>query len=230
MADVFISYKHEDQRHAEVIAAQLHAAGYSTWWDTSLVAGETWNEAIRAELRQARCVVVLWSSLSWASRWVQAEAHAGFERDVLVAARIDDVVLEPPFNIVQTVDVGSDDGVAQLVLGVRRKIGAPTPFTALETVRVERVTPAMQPSTSFSQAETPRRTQSGSRFKDAVALAVILPLVLIFGPIVLALGRRRFSLVVWASHFADLRSPFFKPCIHRRSSCRPPISLQILFR
>jgi TolB-like protein/Tfp pilus assembly protein PilF len=125
MADVFISYCSTDRTAAERVAARLGAEGLSTWWDESLIAGQAWDEAVRAELKAARVVVVLWSAASWASRWVQAEAQAGLERSILVAARLDDVMLEPPFNIVQTADLRDDHrGLDRLVAGVRRMVEA----------------------------------------------------------------------------------------------------------
>lgn len=127
MADVFISYKREDRIWAERIAAALAAAGYTTWWDTSLIAGEHFNEAIDRELDAARCVVVIWSATARASRWVQAEAISGFERGILVAARLDDVRLGYPFEVVQTLllrDVGDLTGILD---GVRGKLDGAQP-------------------------------------------------------------------------------------------------------
>lgn len=123
MADVFISYKSEDRGAAEFVASQLSKSQISAWWDASLVAGETFSDAIRTELRSARAVVVLWSKASWASRWVQAEAQVGLEKGALVAARLDDVVLEPPFNVIQTADLRDASGVASLIAGVARVLG-----------------------------------------------------------------------------------------------------------
>ena len=125
MADVFISYQHEDRAAAERLAQRLGADGLTVWWDTSLVAGDAWTDTIRAELKAAKVVVVLWSSASWASRWVQAEATAGHQRDCLVAARLDGVMLEPPFNIVQTADLRSGaDGLDRLIEGIKRRTDA----------------------------------------------------------------------------------------------------------
>lgn len=127
MADVFISYARADRRVAEMVDVELKKAGFSTWWDASLVAGDTWSDAIQAELRDAKCVVVIWSESSWRSKWVQAEALAGFGADRLVAARLDNVHLGPPFNVVQTVELQSTNvtpGMDLVVAGVRRKIGS----------------------------------------------------------------------------------------------------------
>jgi len=127
MADVFISYSRTDMQAAERVAKRLAAEGLTAWWDQTLVAGEAWSDVMRAELRQARVVLVLWSHASWPSRWVQSEAYTGYERNILVAARLDDVVLEPPFNIVQTADLRDErSGLVQLIDGVRRMAGSGT--------------------------------------------------------------------------------------------------------
>lgn len=123
MADVFLSYHHSDRRAAESLASQLSRAEITCWWDASLVAGDTFSDAIRAELRLARVVVVLWSEASWSSRWVQAEAQSGLDKDALVAARLDDVELEPPFNTIQTADLRKSSGIDSLISGIERKLG-----------------------------------------------------------------------------------------------------------
>lgn len=124
MADVFISYKRSDREWAERISQSLRDAGISCWWDTSLVAGEHFNQAIDRELKKCRCVVVIWSEAAHASRWVQAEALQGFERGILVATRLEDVSLTYPFSAIQTVDL-RDGGVDAVVAGVQTKLGAP---------------------------------------------------------------------------------------------------------
>ena len=129
MADVFISYKRENRAVAEAIDNALRASGYSTWWDTSLIAGEHFNGAIERELAAARCVLVLWTEASHASQWVQAEAIEGFNRQLLVAARLDEVALKYPFGIVQTADLrgyqpgAAHEGIEQIIEGVSAKVG-----------------------------------------------------------------------------------------------------------
>ncbi|MFZ5615942.1 MAG: TIR domain-containing protein [Pseudomonadota bacterium] len=124
MADVFLSYSRLDKDAVAPVVERLQTEGFSLWWDQTLVAGEAWAEVTRAELKKARVVVALWSHASWDSRWVQAEAYAGYERRCLVSARLDDVSVEPPFNIMQTADVRTAEGLDQLAAGVRRALGA----------------------------------------------------------------------------------------------------------
>ena len=123
MADVFISYKRADTEWAERISGALRDAGVSCWWDTSLVAGEHFNQAIDRELRNCRCVVVIWSQAAGESRWVQAEALQGFERGILVAAQIEDVALSYPFSAIKMIDLRTA-GVEAVVEGVQTKLGA----------------------------------------------------------------------------------------------------------
>ena len=123
MADVFISYKRADTEWAERISGALRDAGISCWWDTSLVAGEHFNQAIDRELRGSRCVVVIWSHAASESRWVQAEALQGFERGILVATQLEDVTLSYPFSAIQTIDLRTA-GVEAVIEGVQTKLGA----------------------------------------------------------------------------------------------------------
>ncbi|HRE43143.1 MAG TPA: toll/interleukin-1 receptor domain-containing protein, partial [Terricaulis sp.] len=129
MADVFISYKRNDRAVAQALAKRLEEAGYSCWWDSSLVAGEHFNAAIQRQLDEARCVLVLWTRESHESQWVQAEAISGFNRQALISARLDDVELRYPFPIVQTADLraftgqGDHPGLFDVVRGIAAKVG-----------------------------------------------------------------------------------------------------------
>jgi hypothetical protein len=63
--------------------------GFSVWWDASLHSGETFDEVIERNLREAKAVVVLWSKASVASRWVRAEATLADRRNKLAPAIIE---------------------------------------------------------------------------------------------------------------------------------------------
>lgn len=140
MADVFISYKSNERHHAFALADILVEAGFTVWWDTSIVPGQHFNDAIQKELEIAKCIVVLWSHASHASEFVQAEALEGFNRKILVAARLDDVSLKYPFGIIQTVDLRPwkqrDDkaSLASLLEGVGQKVGRAPKNTSTITI------------------------------------------------------------------------------------------------
>lgn len=213
MADVFISYKRADRRYAEALHAYLTARGFSTWWDTRLVAGENFNAAVQRELKNARCVVVLWTESSHASQWVQAEAIQAFERKILVAARLDDVGLDYPFGLVQTADLrgwradAEEPRLDEVLSGVELKVGrkaraglpvAPAPAPLTEPTAAS---PLPAPTRAIGDAFASAGALAGRHWRKlagggvAVALAVagfiawrsgLLPL---FGPQTVPISR-----------------------------------------
>ena len=72
-----------------MFAEGLGGEGFSVWWDASLHSGETFDEVIERNLREAAAVVVLWSPRSVASRWVRAEATLADRRNKLAPAIIE---------------------------------------------------------------------------------------------------------------------------------------------
>jgi hypothetical protein len=48
VADIFLSCKKEDRRHAERVANALHARGWSVWWDDGLTPHEANDHGRRA--------------------------------------------------------------------------------------------------------------------------------------------------------------------------------------
>jgi hypothetical protein len=122
--DVFVSYARPDGVTAERLAAALRACGWSVWVDSALQAGEYWDETIEAALREARCVVVLWSKASVQSHWVRTEAEQARQRGILVPARIASIELPYGFARLHTADlsdwVGRDEhkGFRELIAGV----------------------------------------------------------------------------------------------------------------
>ena len=67
MPDIFLSYNREDQATARRYAEAFEGQGFSVWWDTTLRAGEAYDEVTEAALNEAKAVVVLWSPRSAAS-------------------------------------------------------------------------------------------------------------------------------------------------------------------
>src|SRR5262245_47151435 len=96
MSDIFISYKREDQADARKLADALEREGWTVWWDPKLRAGEHFDDVIEKALKEAKCVVVLWSKLSVNSRYVKDEANYALNRQKLVPIAIEEV--EVPFR------------------------------------------------------------------------------------------------------------------------------------
>lgn len=105
MSDVFISYKKEDRDRVRPIVEALRQDGFDVWWDQDIEPGAPWDETIAQHIESARCVVVVWSSLSITAPWVKEEAGIGKARAILVPVRIHDV--DPPlgFGLIQTADL-----------------------------------------------------------------------------------------------------------------------------
>ena len=105
MADIFISYERSAESTAETLANALSQHGWSVWWDKTLRTGDKYTKVIDRELRNARCVIVLWSSAAEESGWVRDEAQYAYERGVLLPATLDQAPLPLGFRTIQTVDL-----------------------------------------------------------------------------------------------------------------------------
>ncbi len=101
MADIFISYSKKHAALTESLARDLEAAGYTTWWDTSLLPGDEFPDEIKRQLDAAKAVIVIWTVSSVNSQWVRAEATRAHAKGKLIAlhqARLDFQEIPLPFN------------------------------------------------------------------------------------------------------------------------------------
>lgn len=105
MTDVFISYRRRDRERCAGIAKALQDVGFSVWFDAKIEPGTSFDREIERAIREAKAVLVLWSSEAVESDWVRNEARIGKRADKLIAIRLDEC--EPPleFSSVQTIDL-----------------------------------------------------------------------------------------------------------------------------
>jgi TIR domain len=89
LPDIFLSYNRDDQAVARCFAEAFEAQGFGVWWDSTLRAGEAYDEVTEAALRRAKAVVVLCSKKSVVSRWVRAEATLADRNRTLVPVMIE---------------------------------------------------------------------------------------------------------------------------------------------
>lgn len=115
LADIFLSYAHEDRAMAQLLSARFQSSGYSVWWDDGIHAGSDWRDELTRQLEGCRALIVLWSPLSAASEWVHREAAFAREREKLVPAVIRRCRLPSAFADVQTCDLVEWDGNADHV-------------------------------------------------------------------------------------------------------------------
>jgi TolB-like protein/Tfp pilus assembly protein PilF len=144
VTDIFLSYNREDQIVAKRFAQGFDSQGYKVWWDTTLRAGEAYDEVTEAALRSAKAVVVLWSQKSVKSRWVRAEALLAHRNKTLVPCMIEPCERPIMFELTQTAEIygwkgnRSDPRWIDLLADVKSLIAKnhsaledPTPITAL---------------------------------------------------------------------------------------------------
>lgn len=126
VADVFISYAHDDFERAKVLAGTLAARGFSVWWDREaqrgIQAGDDFDIKIEDELEAAACVVVAWSKSSRRSAYVRGEARAAQRLNKLVPIALDNSHPPYQFSSIHTEDFSDwqghieDDSWQRLVL------------------------------------------------------------------------------------------------------------------
>ena len=136
MAEIFLSYGHDDLATAKRYAQAFQRAGFSVWWDESLRSGEAFDTAIERAIEDAKAVVVLWSRSSVQSRWVRAEATLAEKSGTLVSVLIESCKLPIMFQLTHTVDLSQWRGSMQdpawlsVLAGVRRQIQSGPPDKA----------------------------------------------------------------------------------------------------
>jgi TolB-like protein len=108
--DIFLSYNREDQAIARRFAEAFESQGFNVWWDTTLRAGEAYDEVTENALSQAKAVVVLWSPRSVVSRWVRAEATQADRNKTLVPVMIEPCRRPIMFELTQTADLSRWSG------------------------------------------------------------------------------------------------------------------------
>ncbi|MEL6753052.1 MAG: toll/interleukin-1 receptor domain-containing protein, partial [Pseudomonadota bacterium] len=99
MADIFISYKREDQEEfgrVRPIAEALRAEGYDVFYDVQVPPGSSWEDVLQSKINAARAVLVLWSRHSVDSDWVKEEAEMAKHAGKLIPVFLDAV--PPPFG------------------------------------------------------------------------------------------------------------------------------------
>lgn len=150
MADIFLSYAHQDrQRVAPLADALQRAVGCEVWWDRRILPGQQFDDAIQQALENARSVVVVWSSTSVQSRWVRSEAREAVRRNVLVPIMIEQVALPLEFTAFETADLTQWQGQAdhpdfvELTDALTRMVAAAPSSSLAPSVK-----PAAPPATS----------------------------------------------------------------------------------
>lgn len=73
MEHIFISYSHKDSAYAHELAACLEDNGLTVWADSRLDYGDQWPHVLQNQLDSCAAFIVIMSSNSYESQWVQNE-------------------------------------------------------------------------------------------------------------------------------------------------------------
>jgi len=172
MADIFLSYAREDAERARRYAEAFLEIGWSVFWDPQILPGSTWDEVIEDEIKQCKCVVVLWSAVSVKKTWVKNEASHAEQRGVLVPVAIDRIELPLAFRHRQSAQLqdwkgsSKDAGFAQLLKAIARHVPRPKRDTAVSS----------PPASSHRPVgRTPTAPEERSRRSQAAEVAWPLP-------------------------------------------------------
>jgi hypothetical protein len=88
MANVFISYAHEDRPIARQLSDMLQARGQRVFFDDqAIVSGVDFTNQTKEALAKADAIVVLLSRNSNRSKWVETELRSTLRKGQLVISR-----------------------------------------------------------------------------------------------------------------------------------------------
>lgn len=157
MADIFLSYAHEDETSAKRIVDALAREGLDAWWDHEIPPGRSWDEVIGTRIDSARVAVVIWSSKSVGSNFVKEEAQLALDAGKLLPVKVDEC--DPPVgfrrmhaaNLAGWRGDGAHPQFRALVGEIRRRLDAGASAPAAPR-RPPPPTPAPTPSRGFNPA------------------------------------------------------------------------------
>jgi hypothetical protein len=75
LAEVFVSYRRDNQAAVQRLVEALRGAGLSVWWDQDIAPDAPWEATIEHELAIAKAIIVAWSPAAVVSENVKAEAR-----------------------------------------------------------------------------------------------------------------------------------------------------------
>ncbi|NNU16781.1 TIR domain-containing protein [Parvularcula sp. ZS-1/3] len=213
MTDVFISYSRGDKERVRVLAEELERSGLRVWWDSHLTTGHAYRQEITEKLDEAGLVIVVWSRLSAASRFVCDEADEGAQRGNLFPALIELVDIPLGFRQIQTADLthwrgGRNDAALKSFIGAiheaaggssRRRASAPV--ENVPAASPEQPRQAMQRTKAMKRRE-PKMQQPKKRKQKHTVTGKGIRTKLIFNALLLAaLVAGGFGAIAYTSDF-----------------------------
>jgi uncharacterized OB-fold protein len=174
LSEIFFSYAVEDLERVRPVVKALEEAGWTVWWDRSMLPGSRWQRSLRDAIQAARCVIVAWSSASIQSEWVEIEAEEGRHRGILVPILIDDV--RPPFpfggiqaaRLLQWSGVAADREFQNLARAVGNVLGQPAQAPTIDS-KAEAARKAEEERLAREKAEDARKAEQRRLSRERAA-------------------------------------------------------------
>jgi hypothetical protein len=129
MADIFLSYSHEDRIKALWLIRALEAQGLTVWWDHDSLPGTQWNQNIARQLKSARCVIVAWSEKARNSSFIREEAGLALAHNTYLPITFDQTGPPSQFHSIEVLDLSrwlgstDDSNFLLLLAGIERLRG-----------------------------------------------------------------------------------------------------------
>jgi hypothetical protein len=137
MAEVFISFIHEEVDYAECVGVFINQVLTPTVMPfmssdkLQVYAGEKWLDRIMSELASAKVVILMLSKRSVGRPWVNFEAGAAWTRDIVAIpvcfGELTKEQLPKPYSSLQAVDLESRDDHEYLAKSVAHHLRIPEP-------------------------------------------------------------------------------------------------------
>jgi len=136
MADVFLSFIHEEKDYAEIVQAFitqiLEIRPFMSSDKLQVYAGEKWLDRIMDELKEAKVIILMLSEESVKRPWVNFEAGAGWATDKKIipvcfgGLRKED--LPKPYSGLQAVDLQNSGDTEYLARSIAHYLGIEEPM------------------------------------------------------------------------------------------------------
>jgi hypothetical protein len=129
---VFVSYGHADRDRAAQLVAQLKSR-FNVFWDADLKPGDPWRQVLADRLREARCVLALWTAKLDDKSFVASEVERAALRGVLLPVKLDANAYVPlGFDRWQHLDLADwpgrrAHGLGPLFARIRKMLARPAP-------------------------------------------------------------------------------------------------------
>jgi hypothetical protein len=138
MAEVFISFIHEEVDYAECVRNFIKwvltpaVTPFMSSDKLQVYAGEKWLDRIMDELASAKVVILMLSKTSVGRPWVNFEAGAAWTRNIVTIpvcfGGLTKEQLPKPYSSLQAVDLESSDDHEYLATSVAHHLGIPEPM------------------------------------------------------------------------------------------------------